>query len=69
MLEASLTPSDAGGGQKKGRRPFGSQAKSASAASELLNILSKYVAVVLPRLHPIWLVTRLTSDFVRVPRQ
>ncbi len=46
---------------------FGLQDKSASAASELLNRPSRYAAVVLPCIHPIWLATRLTSGLVRVP--
>ena len=44
----------------KGRRPFGLQAKSASAASELLNIPPGYAAVVLSCIHPIFLATRFT---------
>ena len=79
MQGASLTTSDAGGGQKDGAvapiainrdwgpRPFGLQDKSASAASELLSIPSRYAAVVLPCIHPICFATRLTSGLVRVP--
>ncbi len=80
MQGASLTTSDAGGGQKdggapplamnrdRGAHPFGLQDKSASAASELLSIPSRYAAVVLPCIHPICLATRLTSGLVRVPK-
>ena len=80
MQGASLTTSDAGGEQKDGvaapiainrdwgPRSFGLQDKSASAASELLSIPSRYAAVVLPCIHPICLTTRLPSGFVRVPK-
>jgi len=80
MQGASLTTSDASGRQKDdavppiatnrdwGPLPFGLPDKSASAASELLSIPSRYAAGVLPCIHPIFFATRLPSGVVRVPK-